>query len=285
MGMAKASEPPVLCINLAHATKRWENISAGVARALPNSALHRIDAVDWRNLSPGLDEVPMTLFSRYLVLFPGCQPRNRLSHRQLDTPSSVAIMLSHIRCWVWLQDHPDIPYVVILEDDACFDTFDTFGAAWRGSVVPALQRPQDWDVLVLGYSLKSSAHGNAVVNGVPLLTSSQWFGMHAYAVTRKAVDVLLQHAFPMDHQSDGLMLTLYELGMLRVYLLPQSVSSQCLNDIDRGGSWHTHTTVMSTSSIQQRIVGGGNGAVMVLLLLLLLVLFVAAVMAWQRHGQ
>jgi GR25 family glycosyltransferase involved in LPS biosynthesis len=279
--MAKASEPPVLCINLAHATKRWENISAGVARALPNSALHRTDAVDWRNLSPGLDEVPVTLFSRYLLLFPGCQPRDRLSHRQLDTPSSVAIMLSHIRCWVWLQDHPDVPCVVILEDDACFDA--SFEAAWRGSVVPILQRPQDWDVLLLGYSLKGSAHGNAMVNGVPLHTSSQWFGMHAYVVTRKAVDVLLQHAFPMDHQSDGLMLTLHELGMLRVYLLPQSVSSQCLNEIDRGGSWHTHTTVTSTSDttfIHRHLVGGGNGAVTALLL----VLIVAAVVAWQRRA-
>lgn len=54
--------------------------------------------------------------------------------------------------------------------------------------------------------------------------------------------MLLRHAFPIDHQTDGLMLTLSELGLLRLYLLPQSVVSQCMDGVNREGSWHTHST-------------------------------------------
>lgn len=56
--------PPVLCINLAGAKKRWENINVQVSRAMPGARLERIDAIHWQQLPPDL---PLSLFSRYFM--------------------------------------------------------------------------------------------------------------------------------------------------------------------------------------------------------------------------
>lgn len=94
--------PPVLCINLTSAATRWQSIVDGVKKHLPASDLYRIPAVNWRDLPVGLENVSLTLFTRYLLQHPQRQSTHRASHRQLDTPSSVAIMMSHIKCWDWI---------------------------------------------------------------------------------------------------------------------------------------------------------------------------------------
>ena len=266
----------MLCINLSHATKRWANVVAGVGQVMPKATLHRIEAVDWRSFSSDLGEVSLTLFSRYLIQYPACQERDRLSHRQLDTPSSVAIMLSHVRCWEWLRAHPEVPCCVILEDDACFDP--GFIESWQRSVVPLLQHPADWDVLLLGYTLKGIAtDATTTLRGVQLRTNRQWYGMHAYIVTQAALGPLLRHVFPMDLQSDGLMLTLHELGYLRLYMLPHSVSTQCMNEADRGGSWHTHTVTTTTTestSMRHMMTSSDNSTVPMMIIVMVTFLLV-----------
>lgn len=233
---------PVLCINLAGATRRWESIQHQVLRSLPDASLQRIEAVAWPDLPPDLPGV--SLFTRYLIQVPDAQRTHRCSHRQLDTVSSVAILLSHIRCWEWLIAGK-APYALILEDDACFDA--GFPDVWATQVQPLLRDPSAWDCLVLGYFSPAGPETPAPLLGVPLIRVVQFFGAHAYILTRQGAQVFMRHAFPVDHHSDGMMLTLHELGLLRLYLLPHSVISQCLDGVDRLGSWHTHTTMTMTS--------------------------------------
>lgn len=113
--------------------------------------------------------------------------------------------------------------------------------------MPLCGRADQWDCLVLGYGVTTTAaaHGPPATTpllGVALRRPVPFFGTHAYCVTRRGAQILLHHAVPMDHQSDGLLVTLSDLGLLRLHLWPQSVVSQCLNDEDRQGSWHTHAT-------------------------------------------
>ena len=68
--------------------------------------------------------------------FPQQQASVRISHRQVDTVSTVAILMSHMKCWQWLLDHPKHETVLILEDDACFDA--GFSNEWRRTVTPML---------------------------------------------------------------------------------------------------------------------------------------------------
>ena len=70
---------------------------------------------------------------------------------------------------------------------------------------------------------------------------AQFFGAHAYLVTQRGATILLNHSLPLDHQMDGLFLTLHELGLLRLRMLRTSVVSQCIDAENREGSWHTHS--------------------------------------------
>ena len=109
---------------------------------------------------------------------------------------------------------------------------------------------------------------DTTVCGVPLHRMQQFFGAHAYLVTQRGASTLLDNTVPIDHQADGLMLTLSDLGWLRLYGLPRSVASQCLNGEDKQGAWHTHTTAETETTIQQRPTASAvqNGWLFVLLL-------------------
>jgi hypothetical protein len=87
----------VLCINLAAATQRWQNVEALVRRHLPGYPMTRIDAVNWQDFSDDMAEIPLSPLSRLFVQRPGSQAALRASHRQMDSRSSVAIMLAGAR--------------------------------------------------------------------------------------------------------------------------------------------------------------------------------------------
>lgn len=235
-----------LIINLASATQRWNAVSAAMRNSFPDVTVNRIDAVYWRDLD--LDAVPMTPLARLLVTQNEFHKHARSSHREMDTPSSVAIMLSHMRCWRWIADHPDpqTTHVLVLEDDSCPDT-----PGFRDFVyehLPRLMRPQTaalWDMLVLGYfnlnplTVPAPAALSASV-GTPLIVANEFFGGHAYIIGRRGAQVLLEHALPLNEQADGLPRTLAALGKLRLYLTPHSLVAQCNQQVDRLGAFHTN---------------------------------------------
>lgn len=168
---------PALCINLNGATERWTHVQTQALRWLAplDMPLVRVEAVHWRSLlstvtartaqpttdlllvpppdiatvpegggttlMDTMDGVPMTPFTRWLLQGGTVRQRDhRASHRQMDTPSSVGCMLSHIRCWEWLRAHPQHPAALVLEDDVCFDG-PAFRAAWDGTVQRLLRMP------------------------------------------------------------------------------------------------------------------------------------------------
>lgn len=231
---------PIACINLAGAKSRWKNVQQEVAAYCPQGQLVRIDAVHWKDLTRDLRDVPLTPLTRFFVLNPKQQKYSRMSHRQMDTPSSIGIMLSHIRCWRWLLDHPEHPAVLILEDDACFDHL-VFPAAVDTVISPLLAATEDWDVVVLGYFNDGNREEQLAINGVPVFITDHFFGGHAYMITQRAANILLANVFPIEEQSDGFILTLGQLGLLRVFLYNKSIVNQCINQFDREGGFHTGT--------------------------------------------
>jgi GR25 family glycosyltransferase involved in LPS biosynthesis len=234
----------LVCINIESARVRWDSIDRQVRFILPDAILHRIDAIHWRTLSNDLREVSLTPFSRYLIQNPEYQTKLRVSHRQMDTISSVAIMLSHVKCWTWLRERPDIPWVLVLEDDACFD-INTFPDALAHWVRPLGDMPHRWDCVVLGYFAVEGLRPMQLET-LELASAVQFFGAHAYMLSQHGAAVLLHHVFPIDQQVDGYMLTLHQIGVLRMYMTPVSTVSQCMDTIQRFGSYHTHTVSTET---------------------------------------
>ena len=274
--------PPILAINLATATRRWSHFQRDVTENFSEATLIRMEATDWRALPTNLEELPVTLFTRYLLSLPQQQSTQRKSHRQVDTLSSVAIFMSHMKCWRWLIEHPKESAVLIMEDDACFD--GGFRTAWQNTVAPMLSVPQQWDVLVLGYFAVVGPETVTVVPNVqPTVntkTVPQFFGAHAYLVTQTGARTLLKYALPMDHQVDGLFLTLHELSLLRFHMLRQSVVSQCMDNVNREGSWHTHE-VASESTNPTVVLIRGMGTIPISVVLIVLLLIVG-LWKWSR---
>lgn len=143
--------------------------------------------------------------------------------------------------------------VLVLEDDACFAP--TFADAWRQVVrslravpnplwerTPLRTAGRDRDVLLLGYfgvkgALPSSIHGRSVRTLQP---GGSFFGTHAYLVTRRGAAILRQHTYPVEVQVDAFMLTLQQLGHLRLYLLDgDQVVEQCIGNTEHSVN-HSH---------------------------------------------
>jgi hypothetical protein len=144
---------------------------------------------------------------------------------------------------------------LVLEDDACAEP--GFAAAFRDTVLPLLAVPDQWDCLFLGY-FRPTAEEDPVSVATPsgpvrLRVISQFFGAHGYILSRHAATVLRRHAYPLDQQSDGLVLTLRDLGLLRVYCLPTPVLTQCMDKVDRLGSWHTHRVLSESGPFAMTI--------------------------------
>lgn len=238
---------PVICINVEDARVRWKHIEEEVQRCLPGLPLFRIPAIHWKELSRDLSDVPMTPLTRFFVLHPDEQKHNRVSHRQMDTPSSVGIMLSHIRCWRWLVDRPQYAAALVLEDDACFDKAE-WPQAVNTTLGPLMRNTKDWDVVVIGYFNEGNRQERIKVCGLPMFTTQHFFGTHSYLVTQSAARKLLSYSFPIEQQSDGFLLTMGQLGYIRLYLLDNSIVDQCMNSQDRMGGFHTGS-VMSTSKL------------------------------------
>ena len=90
--------------------------------------------------------------------------------------------------------------------------------------------------------------------------------------------MLLRHAYPLELQSDGYLLTLQQLGVLRLFLLPRSLASQCHDALQREGAWHTHTITTATASAVVNVLtspsrqSAGNNAKGLVYLVLLCIL-------------
>lgn len=167
---------------------------------------------------------------------------------------------------------------MILEDDACFGP--NFTAAWSQYVVPLLAVPHAWDCLVLGYFREEGPDAVIPVDvggrTITYRSVAHFFGSHAYVLTRRGAEVLRGNVYPMDHQSDGILLTMHEIGLLRLLLLPVSIVTQCMDAVEKAGAWHTHTVSGSIDSLQSPLTWA------LLLLCGLLAGALVAAVVWRR---
>lgn len=287
MVMAESSPPPVLFINLDRATERRRNIEEGIQKHLPNSAVHRLAAVDGQAQSDN-QMLALTPYTRFLL----ANRQKASAHAQIESWGAVGCTLSHVQCWEWLLAQPYyVRDMLILEDDACFGP--QFTSTWN-TVIRALRLPRfpEWDVVMLGYY---ELHGQdvAIVHEQRLKTlkpGGGFFGTHAYLVTRRGAAILRQNAFPLEIQTDAYMITLQQLGSLRLFLVDgEEVMSQCLGGTEQGISHEfTPPSILSAQKMQELVHGFPIWMWLVLLILAFSACFFLPFLLYRchrRHGR
>jgi GR25 family glycosyltransferase involved in LPS biosynthesis len=103
---------PIFCINMDKRKDRWEWFSSQPGfKHLPT--LQRFSAVDGKSLDL-LHDPRISMRTKNNV-----SKDFRRSHDEIDSAGAIGASLSHSTIWTtFLQEYPDKPYCLILEDDS-----------------------------------------------------------------------------------------------------------------------------------------------------------------------
>jgi glycosyl transferase family 25 len=178
---------PTFVINLDRRTDRWDNFSKQSTLS-EFKQLERFSAVDGSKINVLQDE-RVSLHTRQNIL-----KKYRRSHYEICTPGAIGASLSHITIWKnFLQS--DAEYVVVFEDDTIIDQKSL---EYIDTLIPKLPE-SGWDMWLLGMHRWS-------FNGTPLVKNNKkgWWsvsdftGAHAYVLSRKGAEILLDNPFPIE---------------------------------------------------------------------------------------
>ena len=186
MALQEFRQCPTFVINLDRRPDRWANFSAQPALA-EFKQLQRFSAVDGANLNLLQDE-RISLHTRMNLV-----NRARRSHYEIATPGACGASFSHIGIWEqFLKSGAE--YVVVFEDDT---VVDQTSLAYIDALIPRL--PTQWDMWLLG-THKWGLDGKALdpLNPKGWYTVSSFTGAHAYVLSRKGAELLLENPYPIE---------------------------------------------------------------------------------------
>jgi glycosyl transferase family 25 len=138
---------------------------------------------------------------------------------QFCTPSTIGCAASHAKAWRRAA-RSGRPYTLVLEDDVELD-LDA-----RDVIQRVLKRvPSDADVIVLGCYLCATTR-NRGSRSTDLIRIRQFSGTHAYIVTQRGAQRLLDYATPVKFHVDMVMSSLNHTGILTTYALATDIARQ-----------------------------------------------------------
>lgn len=177
---------PVVVINLAHRTDRWETLSRRMSAA-GLTKLIKAPAIDGWRLP---DNQIAALLGAPADSIDGA-PR---SHLTLTRPA-IGCFLSHLAVWHWLLG-TDLPRALVLEDDAAPATH--FDPARFRSAVEAI--PKEAGLVFLGRMIMGGLADRH--EGAYLARIYYFNGTFAYLIAPSACRTLLRHLFPLEAHID-----------------------------------------------------------------------------------
>jgi len=149
-------------------------------------------------------------------------------------------LLAHQKC-IEVAKSKQLPYILILEDDAVFteDCQEVLLRAWEE--LQALE----WDMLYLGASLQ----GPAYVSSPSLLKLTQAYTTHAYVINSSLYDTILNLKFgsEIDVQYAGLMQD------YNVYMCDPMIAYQAASHSDIEYGYRDYTGLLFENYIKYRV--------------------------------
>jgi len=202
---------PTYCINLERRTDRWN-----LLKAQPGfkefKSIERYIGVDGKLIDIKEDTRISFLTKRNILL------NTRRAHEELSTAGGVGCYLSHVSLWQKFLKESSAPVALIFEDDIQLPAGVTQLVQSFFDASPVLSDPSQWDICIL------SQHPSPIYTKIakPFQNSSTVFqferfvSLAAYMITRRGVERVLPHLFPIESHIDGFLSAASSLHMLDV---------------------------------------------------------------------
>ena len=202
---------PTYCINLERRTDRWN-----LLKAQPGfkefKSIERYIGVDGKLIDIKEDTRISFLTKRNILL------NTRRAHEELSTAGGVGCYLSHVSLWQKFLKESSAPVALIFEDDIQLPAGVTQLVQSFFDASPVLSDPSNWDICIL------SQHPSPIYTKIakPFQNSSTVFqferfvSLAAYMITRRGVERVLPHLFPIESHIDGFLSAASSLHMLDI---------------------------------------------------------------------
>lgn len=207
----------VYCINLNDRKDRWNSFCSNVRKSLGQRGqpfvdkITRFDAIRGSDVFTAIkngdsdlpcrlewDATNNALYDRHI----------KPPMQKILSPGEIGCAVSHVQLWRKMVDSTDdISTMLILEDDAVFYTGSKTSGGQHGTsfytrfASLVRQLPNDWDIIYLGFSDRGERIPISTTNtasprkyeDVMIFKPEYGFHTHAYALTKKASQTLLQN--------------------------------------------------------------------------------------------
>lgn len=200
--MKDLTDVNIYYINLDKRDDRKRQFEAQVAlSAMP--PVERVTAIHGLSLNTRFDK-NIGVHTRVQVI-----TEHRRSHYEIHSRGALGASFSHISAWKTFLDS-GAEYALIIEDDAQLP--GTFAMMFRDA---AKGLPDDWDIWILGWNHKPSDI-NPTHKNDPFRQILHFVGAHCYLIKRKAAQILLKEAYPVENHIEHYMSNVAYLYRLRI---------------------------------------------------------------------
>jgi GR25 family glycosyltransferase involved in LPS biosynthesis len=207
--MLQLDSIPTYCINLERRIDRWN-----LVKAQPGfkefKSIERYIGIDGKLLNIKEDSRISFLTKRNILL------NTRRAHEELSTVGGVGCYLSHATLWQKFLNESSAPVALILEDDIKLPVGISKTLQSFLNASPILADPTQWDFCILS---PSSSPVYTKLEG-PFRDSSTLFRLErftclaGYMITRRGVERVLPHLFPVESHIDGFLSAVSSLHMI-----------------------------------------------------------------------
>jgi hypothetical protein len=140
----------------------------------------------------------------------------RRGHEFINTIGAVGCYMSHASVYEWFSKSSD-PVMLVFEDDISLPAGSYERLKKYVASTPLLKDSSKWDMWSLGSSI---SEGSRVSATDPTVDVKTFVLAHAYFLSKRGVERLLKHIYPIEFHIDGYMSYLAKIDMLKIYGSP-----------------------------------------------------------------
>lgn len=207
----------VFCISLESKKDTWPAIVSKI-REQGIRNVEMFPAVNGKAMSSKLEPYLSTWAWKKLTFGEG-----RKYHAELTSWGAVGCYLSHMSLWTMLANDAEEDEYLIFEDDVSFDT--EFAQTFPKVLAHV---PSKYDIVYLDafWSEKTETiQGNEYIN----VMLGQFFGTHAYIISKQGAKKFLQGALPIEIQVDSFMGMYAQRAKMQSYVSAKKLCGQTVH--------------------------------------------------------